>query len=256
MKGAVGIIGRGDIASALAARWTHSSDPEVRVVQDAAPAEMAAVAGMLVVDAGEADARTVLRSLPGDLTDDVTVVSCAQGISLSALRAWLGPGPGLVKAAGGPGIDMGRGVVVLCADSETSSDSVGAVARLFACLGTVESVTEDTLDAAAAVIRSGVAFLATALEGMEDGAVDAGLPRATARAFVRQTAFTTALLLVDHPGSPADLKDQVASPGGTTISGLGVLEDRAVRGAFVRAVRKASDKDPVLRDGGGSPVVE
>jgi len=79
-------------------------------------------------------------------------------------------------------------------------------------------------------------LMAVALEGMEEGAVEAGLPPATARAFVRQTVLGTALLLQDRDGSPADLKDQVASPGGTTIAGLAVLEDRAVRGAFIRAM--------------------
>lgn len=83
-------------------------------------------------------------------------------------------------------------------------------------------------------------LLAVALEGIEEGAVQAGLPRDTAQGFVRQTALGTALLLQRHQGSPADLKDQVASPGGTTIAGLAVLEDQAVRGAFIRAVETAA----------------
>ena len=89
---------------------------------------------------------------------------------------------------------------------------------------------------AGAIEGSSPGLLAVALEGIEEGAVEAGLPRATARAFVRQTALGTALLLQNHQGSPADLKDQVASPGGTTIAGLAVLEDSGVRGAFIRAV--------------------
>jgi pyrroline-5-carboxylate reductase len=85
-------------------------------------------------------------------------------------------------------------------------------------------------------------LLAVALEGIEQGAVEAGLPRDTAQGFVRQTALGTALLLERHQGSPADLKDQVASPGGTTIAGLAVLEDQAVRGAFIRAVETAAKR--------------
>ena len=64
-------------------------------------------------------------------------------------------------------------------------------------------------------------------------------PQDTARAFVAQTLLTTARLLQEHPGSPADLKDQVASPGGTTITGLVVLEEQAVRGALMTAMRDA-----------------
>ncbi len=85
-----------------------------------------------------------------------------------------------------------------------------------------------------------VGLLTVALEGIEQGAVDGGLDRKTARALVRQTLLATALLLQDHPGSPADLKDQVASPGGTTIAGLAALEDHGVRGAFLRAMENGT----------------
>jgi pyrroline-5-carboxylate reductase len=90
------------------------------------------------------------------------------------------------------------------------------------------------------VAGTAMGLLTAALEGIEEGAVEAGLPRETAKGFVRQTALGTALLLARHQGSPADLKDQVASPAGTTIAGLAVLEDRAVRGAFIRAVEAAT----------------
>jgi len=95
-------------------------------------------------------------------------------------------------------------------------------------------------------------LLAVALAGMEDGAVAAGLPGPTARAFIRQTLLSTALLLRQHGCSPADLKDQVASPAGTTIAGLAVLEDHAVRGALIRAVERqaatASSRQGVSKD--------
>jgi pyrroline-5-carboxylate reductase len=104
-------------------------------------------------------------------------------------------------------------------------------------------VPEEGPTVAASIESASAGLLAVAFEGIEEGAVEAGLPQTTARAFVRQTALGTALLLDRHPGSPADLKDQVASPGGTTIAGLAVLEDRGVRGAFIRAVETAARRD-------------
>ncbi len=83
-----------------------------------------------------------------------------------------------------------------------------------------------------------------ALQGVEQGAVDSGLPRQSARKFVRQALLGTVLLMEDIGQSPAALKDRVASPGGTTIAGLAVLEDRAVRGTLIRAV------DQAVRDAG------
>ena len=97
----------------------------------------------------------------------------------------------------------------------------------------------DMTETAEAVVEATIGYLTIALQGIEDGAVAAGLPLETARAFVTQTLLTTARLLQEHPGSPADLKDQVASPGGTTIAGLAVLEERAVRGALLIAMRDA-----------------
>lgn len=88
------------------------------------------------------------------------------------------------------------------------------------------------------LLRTVGGLLTAALAGMEDGAVAAGLPGATARAFIRQTLLGTALLLRQHGCSPADLKDQVASPAGTTIAGIAVLEDHAVRGTLIRAVER------------------
>ena len=81
--------------------------------------------------------------------------------------------------------------------------------------------------------------LAVALEGVEEGAVSAGLPRDAARGFARQALLGTAALMESGTESPADLKDRVASPGGTTIAGLAVIEEEGVRGAFIRAVQTA-----------------
>ncbi len=83
------------------------------------------------------------------------------------------------------------------------------------------------------------AGLAVALEGVEQGAVHAGLGCESARAFARQALWGTGLLLEDVGQSPAALKDRVASPGGTTIAGLAALEDLAARGTLLRSVEQA-----------------
>jgi pyrroline-5-carboxylate reductase len=101
------------------------------------------------------------------------------------------------------------------------------------------TVPDDMADSAAAVTRSTIGYLTEVLQGLEEGAVAEGMPREIARPFVTQTLLTTARLLQERPGSPADLKDQVASPGGTTITGLAVLEERAVRGALISSMRDA-----------------
>jgi pyrroline-5-carboxylate reductase len=83
------------------------------------------------------------------------------------------------------------------------------------------------------------ASLSVALEGLEQGAIDSGMPERVARIFGAQALLGTTLLMADLTGSPAELKDRVASPGGTTIAGLAALEDRGARGVLMRAVENA-----------------
>ncbi len=101
-----------------------------------------------------------------------------------------------------------------------------------------EALPPESPPQAEAVATVGPGLLALALQGMEAGAVGAGLSPEVARPLARQTLLGTSLLLQDEAGSPAELKDRVASPGGMTIAGLAVLEERAVRGAYLRAMEQ------------------
>lgn len=109
---------------------------------------------------------------------------------------------------------------------------------------TVASAEESAVSAA--VSDSVLGCLTLALEGIEDGATASGLPPEVAGRFLTQTLLTTARLLQENPGSPADLKDQVASPGGTTIAGINVLEERCVRGAFMTMMRDAVEANKTM----------
>ena len=200
---------------------------------------MAGRVALTIVDVEPAETAGVLTSLGPLLEAGTTIVVVASKLSMAGLREALGAGPALVLAVPGPGIETGSGMIVLSPEEGTAPDPVGEAARLLETVGAVQVVPENLLAAAVAVMESCACSLGLAMEGIEQGAVEAGLSRETARAFVRQTALSTALLLRDYAGSPADLKDQVASPGGTTIAGLAALEDRAVRGAFLRAVETA-----------------
>jgi pyrroline-5-carboxylate reductase len=189
-----------------------------------------------------------LRALRPDLGPARTLICTSPAMSLDLLRYIVGPGPQLLRAVVPLGGEPGEAVVAVAAEAGSSKETVARAGDALACLGSVEVVTEDSLDAFAAVVIGGVAFLSEALRGMEEGAVRDGLPRSTARAFADHTVLATALLLRDHAGSPADLKDQVASPGGTTIAALATLEDAGVRGAYLRAVQRTAVEVRGLRD--------
>jgi pyrroline-5-carboxylate reductase len=197
-----------------------------------------------------------LRSLRSHVDGDTILVSTARGVDLKRLRGAAGPGPALFRAvaisASSPGADM----MILCSQDEPRLDAFGVVLESLSGVGLCVQVPEDLLESGMALARSALALLTVAMEGIEEGAISDGLPPETARAFATQTLLTTALLLQHRGGSPADLKDQVASPAGTTIAGLAVLEEQGVRGAFIRAMERAARSDSALRDTGRPPVVE
>jgi pyrroline-5-carboxylate reductase len=275
MSTTIGVVGTGNMGSALVLGWSRSSDPELSLLVydviderarelaehehvDVASSlgDMAQRAQIIVVVVKPKDTPGVLNALEPFLKEGQVVVSAAAGVSLEGLRAAVGPKPWLFRIMPNLGVELGQGVVALSPSPGTPAEVISDTQALFGCMGVAEVLSEDMLDAVTAASGSSIAFLALAIEGMEDGAVRMGLPRATARAFIRQTAMATAMLLLRYPGSAADIKDQVASPGGTTIAGIAALEDKGVRGAFLRAIEEATERSRALQDTGPSPVVE
>ena len=271
----VGVVGAGNMGSALVRGWLRSPDPDLSILvydvaedraRDLACVECVSVASSLedlarrsqfvVVVVTPKDVAAVLNTLSPFLDEGKIVISSAAGITLEQVRAAAGPEPFVFRLMPNLGVELGEGVLAFSTERGTPDEVIDAVQVLFESLGVVEVLSEEMFDAVTAVSGSSIAFLALALEGMEDGAVRVGMPRGTARTFVRQPALATALLLQRYPGSAADIKDQVSSPGGTTIAGLAVLEDRGVRGAFLRAIEEATEKGRSLRDTAPRRVVE
>ena len=120
------------------------------------------------------------------------------------------------------------------------------VRGLFARVGEVVDLPESQLDAFLALTSSGPAFVAVMAEALADGAVAAGLPRSLALHFSHRTLAGSAALLQDQDLHPAQLKDMVSSPGGTTMAGLRVLEKAGLRSALIEAVLAAAARSREL----------
>jgi pyrroline-5-carboxylate reductase len=239
MKVTAGIVGRGGIGAAVAG-LPFSARENLHMLGPADTLDLAPEdeVGALVIEGDEREARDAISRLRSRMHAGTVIASAVEGLNLAQLRALAGPEPVLFRVVPLPTDVPQAGSMFLCAGDAVRPEEFETVRSVLANVGTVALVSEEMLDSSRALARSAFGLLTAALEGIEDGAVAAGLPTDIARAFIRQTLLTTALLLQHQGGSPADLKDQVASPAGTTIAGLAVLEERGVRGAFMRAMEQ------------------
>ena len=118
--------------------------------------------------------------------------------------------------------------------------------RLMRGVGMVVNVSDSQLHAVTGLSGSGPAYVLLMIEALSDGGVAAGLARDVATQLAVQTVLGAATMVAETGLHPAVLRDQVTSPGGTTIAALQVLENRGVRSAFIDAVKAAADRSREL----------
>ncbi|MGB7565168.1 MAG: pyrroline-5-carboxylate reductase [Prochlorococcaceae cyanobacterium] len=169
------------------------------------------------------------------------LVSVLAGVSLARLQA-LFPGWAVVRAVPNTPCLVRAGLTALAWDQRVSPAQRQWTLQLFGRVGEVFELPETQLDAFLALTSSGPGFVALVAEALADGAVAAGLPRALAHHLASRTLAGTAALLSEQELHPGQLKDMVASPGGTTIAGLRRLEQAGVRSALIEAVVAAAER--------------
>ena len=173
------------------------------------------------------------------------LISVLAGVRLARLEA-LFPTRQCVRAVPNTPAQVKAGLTGLAFSSGVDANQRSRVDQLFSLVGEVHTLPEQQLDAFLALTSSGPAFLALVAEAMADGAVACGLPRQLAHQLTHRTLAGTAALLGDQCLHPAVLKDQVSSPGGTTIAGLRVLEQASVRAGLIEAIVAAAERSREL----------
>jgi pyrroline-5-carboxylate reductase len=137
---------------------------------------------------------------------------------------------------------VGEGMTGLAIGPGVGQDEVTCVRRIFESVGKVVPVEERLMDAVTGLSGSGPAYIFLAIEAMADGGVKMGLPRDVASLLAAQTVLGAARMVLETGQHPARLKDQVASPGGTTIAGLHRLEQGGLRAVLIDAVEAATKR--------------
>ena len=190
----------------------------------------------------------VIFSLLPALNEKTVVISIAASVKISRLRTLLRDTTPIVRIMPNTPAMVGAAVNAVCAD-KVSPEALEFVSQLFLTCGIVVPCTESQLDAIGCVSGTGPAYVMLFIESLADAAVKLGIPRDVALKIAAQTVYGSGKLAVETHTHPAILKDQVCSPGGTTIEGVLALEKHGLRAAVEAAVIAADEKTKLLAGG-------
>lgn len=257
---ALGFLGAGNMGEAMIRGVLSAKlrSPEQVVVYDAAPGrgeelrrrlgvasarsveELLRSCDMVVVAVKPQVLSSVLSGISRDAARGKTFVSIVAGAKIVLFEKALGEGAKIVRTMPNTPAQVGMGSTGIYFPPVVDAATRKEVLALFSSFGTVaEMPREDLLDAVTALSGSGPAYAFLFIEALADGAVRAGMGRAEASLLAASTLEGAARMVRETGKHPAELKDMVMSPGGTTAAGVAALERGAFRATVMEAVLSA-----------------
>ncbi len=256
---ALQIIGGGKMGQALlggllTARWATAAElTVVEVSPDLRATLTERFDGVSVVEQPLPGVDTMVAVKPhivldvcASLDSPGRVLSIAAGITVAAMEDALPAGTAVIRAMPNTPALVGVGAAALTGGTTATDDDVAWASSILRAVGEVAVVTEAQLDAVTGLSGSGPAYVFLVAEALIDAGVAAGLPADVSRTLATQTLLGAATLLSEGETAAAELRAAVTTPAGTTAAGLRVLEQRAVRAAFIDAVQAATDRSRQL----------
>ncbi|MBP2653062.1 MAG: proC [Firmicutes bacterium] len=183
----------------------------------------------------------VLDEIASSTKKTTVVVSIAAGITIAVLEAKL-PGVPVIRVMPNTPVAVGAGMSAVALGSYATTAMGDLAATVFASVGRVVIVNESAMDAVTGLSGSGPSFAYVLIDALSDAGVRVGLPRQMALTLAAQTLLGAAKMVLETGEHPAKLRDMVTSPGGTSIAGVHVLEQRSVRAALIDAVVAAAER--------------
>ena len=206
-------------------------------------------AGVVILAVKPKDLSGVLAEIAPAVTEQSLIVSIAAGVTTGFLEQGLGSAAAVVRAMPNVASQVGEGITAICAGRRAGEEHLGQARSILEAVGPVLVIEEQYIDAVTAVSGSGPAYLALFAEAMIDAGVTVGLSRPVASQLVAQTLRGTAALVTEAGMHPAEVRQAVTSPGGTTAMAVGELERAGVRAAVLNAVQAALDRARALAGG-------
>jgi pyrroline-5-carboxylate reductase len=262
----VGFLGAGKMATALAKGFVRAEIVVPREIMASDPHEaarkifaaelgsktttsnldVAKFAGVIVLATKPDQVATALAEIQTAFSSKQLLISIAAGVTLAKLEKALPAGARVIRVMPNTPALVGAGASAYALGANATAQDGELARKLLSAVGLAIQVKEALLDAVTGLSGSGPAYVYQFIEALSDGGVAAGLPRDIATLLAAQTVSGAAKMVLETGQHPGALKDQVTSPGGTTIEGLHELEKGQLRATVMNAVRAATEKSKKL----------
>ncbi|MBN1762182.1 MAG: pyrroline-5-carboxylate reductase [Methanomicrobia archaeon] len=216
-------------------------DSESRVVVCESNGEVAEQSDVTILAVKPNDVQRVVEEIAPFISGSKIIISVAAGVPTHAIESALGTGKKVIRVMPNIGVLVGESVTAICKGAYAGEEDVELAREIFSALGAVYSLKESDLDIVTGLSGSGIAFFAAVIEAMSEGGVYEGLPYDVALSISAQTALGAAKMILAG-NEPSSITHRTASPGGTTIRGLRVMDTVGVKAALMEAVSEATKR--------------
>lgn len=210
-------------------------------------AELVKKASLVILAVKPQNVDPLLEELAGSSHEHHVFVSIVAGVTTERLAERMHPRSGVIRAMPNAPASVQAGITALCPGRNVSPEDLGRVEAIFGCIGrTVILQNEALMDVVTGLSGSGPAFVFMFIESLSDAGVQLGISRKEASLLAAQTVYGAAKMLLETGKHPSELKDIVATPGGTTFAGLKMLEKCSFRSTLMEAVEAATRRSREL----------
>ncbi|MCE4051126.1 MULTISPECIES: pyrroline-5-carboxylate reductase [Bacillaceae] len=189
----------------------------------------------------------VLQEIKESIQENAIIVTIAAGVDLAYMEEQLSSESKIIRTMPNTPSLVGEGMSVVCPNGNVTEEEVQYIVDLFSSFGKVEVMEERLMDAIPAISGSSPAYAFLFIEALADGGVRSGIPRDTSYKLAAQALLGAAKMVLETGKHPGILKDEVCTPGGTTIEAIATLEQMQFRGAVMAAMDRCTEKNKELQ---------
>ncbi|MFH2013248.1 MAG: pyrroline-5-carboxylate reductase [Pseudomonadota bacterium] len=189
---------------------------------------------------------SMLSEIVETVDNSKLVISIAAGVTLKYIEGSLKTGSRVIRVMPNTPALVGEGVTAISPGSKATKDDLNIANNIFDAVGKTVVIEEKHMDAVTGLSGSGPAYVFLIIDALIDAGVKVGLDRETSKNLAVQTVFGSAKMILETGETPSQLRDRVTSPGGTTITGLNVMEAGKLRAVIIDAVEAATNRSKEL----------